>query len=90
MRPPNIFFAPLPGKPGFARRRAVVAGDYSAAVPERWTGPNRQDKIFGSIARSPRPAMRNADRMLLEDVRSLLVGPAWLLGFVYKRFGIAY
>ena len=26
----------------------------------------------------------------LEDVRSLLVGPAWLLGFVYKRLGIAF
>ena len=26
----------------------------------------------------------------LEDVRSLLVGPAWLLGRVYRRFGIAY
>jgi len=26
----------------------------------------------------------------LEDVQFLLVGPAWLLGFVYRRFGIAY
>ena len=26
----------------------------------------------------------------LEDLRSLLVGPAWLLGFVYRRLGIAY
>jgi uncharacterized membrane protein YGL010W len=26
----------------------------------------------------------------LEDVRSLLVGPAWLLGFIYKRFGVAF
>ncbi len=26
----------------------------------------------------------------LEDVRSLLVGPAWLLGLVYRRLGIAY
>src|SRR5882724_7483583 len=25
-----------------------------------------------------------------EDVKFLLVGPAWLLGFVYRRFGIAY
>jgi uncharacterized membrane protein YGL010W len=25
-----------------------------------------------------------------EDVRSFLVGPAWLLGFVYRRLGIAY
>lgn len=25
-----------------------------------------------------------------EDVSFLLVGPAWLLGFVYRRFGIAY
>ena len=26
----------------------------------------------------------------LEDVRFLLVGPAWLLGMVYRRLGIAY
>jgi len=25
-----------------------------------------------------------------EDVKFLLVGPAWLLGFVYQRLGIAY
>jgi uncharacterized membrane protein YGL010W len=25
-----------------------------------------------------------------EDVRSFLVGPAWLLGFIYRRLGIAY
>jgi uncharacterized membrane protein YGL010W len=26
----------------------------------------------------------------LDDVRSLLIGPAWVLGFIYQRFGIAY
>jgi len=26
----------------------------------------------------------------IEDIRSLLVGPAWLLGFIYRRLGIAY
>ena len=25
-----------------------------------------------------------------EDIKFLLVGPAWLLSFVYRRFGIAY
>src|SRR6266550_5251901 len=25
-----------------------------------------------------------------EDVKFLLIGPAWLLGFVYRKFGIAY
>jgi len=25
-----------------------------------------------------------------EDVKFLLIGPAWLLGFVYRRLGIAY
>jgi len=25
-----------------------------------------------------------------EDITFLLIGPAWLLGFVYRRFGIAY
>lgn len=27
---------------------------------------------------------------LLEDLRSLLIAPAWLLAFVYRRLGIAY
>lgn len=26
----------------------------------------------------------------LEDVKFLLIGPAWLLGHLYRRFGIAY
>jgi uncharacterized membrane protein YGL010W len=26
----------------------------------------------------------------LEDVKFLLIGPAWLLGFVYRRLGIPY
>ncbi len=26
----------------------------------------------------------------LKDLQFLLIGPAWLLGFVYKRFGIPY
>jgi uncharacterized membrane protein YGL010W len=26
----------------------------------------------------------------LEDVKFLLIGPAWLLGFVYRRVGIRY
>jgi uncharacterized membrane protein YGL010W len=26
----------------------------------------------------------------LDDVKFLLIGPAWLLGHVYRRFGIAY
>ncbi len=26
----------------------------------------------------------------LEDLRSLLIGPAWVLAFVYRRIGVAY
>lgn len=26
----------------------------------------------------------------LKDVQFLLIGPAWLLGFIYRRFGISY
>jgi ABC-type xylose transport system substrate-binding protein len=25
-----------------------------------------------------------------EDVKFLLIGPAWLLGFVYRRLGVSY
>jgi uncharacterized membrane protein YGL010W len=40
-------------------------------------------QFIGHLVEGRKPAF-------LEDIRSLLVGPAWLLGFVYKRFGIAY
>jgi uncharacterized membrane protein YGL010W len=40
-------------------------------------------QFIGHVIEGRKPAF-------LEDVRSLLVGPAWLLGFVYKRLGIAY
>ena len=40
-------------------------------------------QFIGHLIEGRKPAF-------LEDVRSLLVGPAWLLGFVYQRLGIAY
>lgn len=43
-----------------------------------WTG-----QFIGHAIEGRRPSF-------LEDVRFLLVGPAWLLCFVYRRVGIAY
>ena len=40
-------------------------------------------QFIGHLIEGRKPAF-------LEDVRSLLVGPAWLLGFVYRRLGIVY
>ena len=40
-------------------------------------------QFIGHAIEGRRPAF-------VEDVRSFLVGPAWLLGFVYRRLGIAY
>ena len=40
-------------------------------------------QFIGHLVEGRKPAF-------FEDVRSLLVGPAWLLGFVYRRLGIAY
>ena len=40
-------------------------------------------QFIGHVIEGRKPAF-------LEDIRSLLVGPVWLLGFVYKRLGIAY
>ena len=34
-------------------------------------------------------AIERSRPSFVEDVRSFLVGPAWLLGFVYRRLGIA-
>ena len=35
-------------------------------------------------------AIERSRPSFLEDLRSFLVGPAWLLGFVYRRLGIGY
>jgi uncharacterized membrane protein YGL010W len=35
-------------------------------------------------------AIERSRPSFVEDLRSFLVGPAWLLGFVYRRLGIAY
>jgi uncharacterized membrane protein YGL010W len=35
-------------------------------------------------------AIEHSRPSFVEDVRSFLVGPAWLLGFVYRRLGITY
>lgn len=40
-------------------------------------------QFVGHLVEGRKPAF-------LEDVRSLLVGPAWILGFVYRRLGISY
>jgi uncharacterized membrane protein YGL010W len=40
-------------------------------------------QFIGHVFEGRKPAF-------FEDVRSLLVGPAWLLGFVYRRLGIRY
>jgi uncharacterized membrane protein YGL010W len=34
--------------------------------------------------------IEGAKPSFFEDIQFLLVGPAWLLGFVYQRFGIRY
>lgn len=56
--------------------RALLAS--IAVFVVAWIG-----QVIGHVIEGRKPAF-------LEDVRSLLVGPAWLLGLVYKRFGIAY
>lgn len=40
-------------------------------------------QFVGHLVEGRKPAF-------LEDMRSLLVGPAWILGFVYRRLGISY
>jgi uncharacterized membrane protein YGL010W len=56
------------------RTLIVSAGVFVAA----WIG-----QFIGHAIERSRPSF-------LEDVRSFLVGPAWLLGFVYRRLGIAF
>jgi uncharacterized membrane protein YGL010W len=52
----------------------VSVGVFIAA----WIG-----QFIGHSIEGRRPAF-------VDDVRFFLVGPAWLLGFVYRRLGIAY
>ena len=53
---------------------AVSAGVFVVA----WIG-----QFIGHAVEGRRPAF-------FEDIRSLLVGPAWVLGEMYRRLGIAY
>jgi len=53
----------------------VVAGSVFVAA---WAG-----QFVGHLIEGRRPSF-------FEDVKFLLVGPAWLLGFVYRRVGIRY
>ncbi len=57
-----------------SRALVVSVGVFVAA----WIG-----QFIGHVLEGRKPAF-------MEDIRSLLVGPAWLLGFVYRRLGIAY
>jgi uncharacterized membrane protein YGL010W len=40
-------------------------------------------QLIGHVIEGKKPSF-------FEDVKFLMVGPAWLLGFVYRRLGIAY
>jgi uncharacterized membrane protein YGL010W len=53
---------------------AVAVGVFVVA----WIG-----QFVGHLIEGKKPSF-------LEDVKFLLVGPAWLLGFVYRRLGIGY
>ena len=43
-----------------------------------WTG-----QFIGHMIEGRKPSF-------FEDVKFLLIGPAWLLGFIYRRFGVPY
>ena len=48
------------------------------------------DASFERYGRKHRNPTNKAVHCICIYVRSFLVGPAWLLGFVYRRLGIAY
>jgi uncharacterized membrane protein YGL010W len=70
-----VLFAMLYALPWLGERTLPVA---IAVFVAAWIG-----QFVGHAIERSRPSF-------LEDVRSFLVGPAWLLGFVYRRLGIAY
>ncbi len=61
--------------PLLGQRVLVVAGVVFVLA---WVG-----QFVGHVIEGKRPSF-------FEDVKFLLVGPAWLLGFVYRRAGIRY
>lgn len=72
---------------------ALVLGAMLAVLP--WLG-ERTLIVSGAVfvaawgAQFVGHAIERSRPSFLEDVRSFLVGPAWLLGFVYRRLGIAF
>jgi uncharacterized membrane protein YGL010W len=70
-----VLAAMLSVLPLVGSRALVVAATVFALA---WVG-----QFVGHIFERRKPAF-------LEDLRSLLVAPAWLLAFLYRRLGIAY
>ena len=69
-----FMLAPLP----FVSSRAVLAGLAAAVFVAAWAG-----QFVGHHIEGRKPSF-------VDDLKFLLVGPAWLLAFVYRRLGIAY
>jgi uncharacterized membrane protein YGL010W len=70
-----VLAAMLLALPSLGERALLVS---AAVFVVAWIG-----QFIGHAIERSRPSF-------LEDVRSFLVGPAWLLGFVYRRLGIEY
>lgn len=70
-----LFAAMLSALPWLGGRTLAVS---AVVFVVAWIG-----QFVGHAIEGSRPSF-------LEDLRSFLVGPAWLLGFVYRRLGIAY
>ena len=76
-----------------ARRRLRVErriGDALTWLGERTLVVSAAVFVGAWIGQFVGHAIERSRPSFLEDLRSFLVGPAWLLGFVYRRLGIAY
>jgi uncharacterized membrane protein YGL010W len=69
-----LMLAPLPLVPS----RSLLAGLAAAVFVAAWVG-----QFVGHHIEGRKPSF-------LDDLTFLLVGPVWLLAFVYRRLGIGY
>jgi len=86
-----VFYAWLSLPLAFGMAALTVAMVHAlAALGERTLAVSAAVFVAAWIGQFIGHAIERSRPSFTEDLRSFLVGPAWLLGFVYRRFGIGY
>ena len=85
----NAYFARLKARPAFVKAMERMSGG-SLAKRLAFEGPQPVKRVvawagqfYGHMSEGKRPSF-------FKDVQFLMIGPLWLLSFVYRRLGIRF